>query len=840
MYGLFKPKPLALAIAAMLLQPGMAASNPQDASAASATPVETVIVTGTALPRRSFDAAYANSTLSEQQIERFAPLNAVELFGKLAGFGSEPSGGESGNNVNVRGLPVTNFLFIPLLQDGLPIFQEAQEAFLNADELHRIDLMTDNVEAVRGGTSSIFTANAPGATINLITKKGTPTPQGSVRATVGDYGLARFDGQWSGPVGKDWLLSMGGFYRTDKGLRSPGFTADKGGQLRIHLTRRLPDGALTVYANRLDDRAIFYLPIPLADPRNPARSLEHLLDPLTGTLSSGDFRHVQLRTLDGTPGGATVSEDLADGVHSKVTVVGASLEQRFGDGWRLDDKLRYTDGSVKFNALFSLTPPEDAAAFQAARLGQAQAGFGPGVSRLAYVLANGRGPGGARIPFDPASTDGLVVQGGWWSTNTNFSNFINDLRLTKALAGIGPGRHALTGGWYYSKYRFDQARLFNTMLLEMRNRPRALDLLALDSAGNTLGSVTEHGFLDYVNNTDLGGEVDGRLWALYLADEWQLNDRLRLDAGVRHQDTHQSGYTVRRTTRNLGDPTTLADDNVGGPAGSVDPRWEHSSGTAWTVGANVDVSPRLGAFTRYTSSFRTPALANIFTGDTQARAFNSRVREIELGTKHRFPGGTAYATAFWNRFNPLEGSALTTAANGQVVSTRFVSKTETYGIELEGNWRPMPKLELAGNLTLQNPRYKNLTVLTTGETLPGVEGKQVRRFPKVLGSVTPTVDLTAFGRQAKAYTTLSYHGKKYVDSNNTTQLPAYTTVDAGIIVDLDRKLRLQLMGSNLSNEIGLTEGNPRTDALVGQGTSTAIYARPIFGRTFRMSLTYSW
>jgi iron complex outermembrane receptor protein len=53
-------------------------------------------------------------------------------------------------------------------------------------------------------------------------------------------------------------------------------------------------------------------------------------------------------------------------------------------------------------------------------------------------------------------------------------------------------------------------------------------------------------------------------------------------------------------------------------------------------------------------------------------------------------------------------------------------------------------------------------------------------------------------------------------------------------------LRFQLVGTNLTNKVGLTEGNPRTDALTGQGTGTAIYARPIFGRAIRMSLTYSW
>ncbi len=852
MRGMFKPNPAIVAISAALLQPAAAGAQEAAQGAAQETvaaparpdpgaaPIETVIVTGTAIRRRTFDAAYANSTISEQQIERFAPLNAAELLGKLVGFGSEPSGGESGNNINVRGLPVSNFLFIPLLQDGLPIFQESQEAFLNADELHRVDLMTDHVEAVRGGTSPIYTSNAPGATVNFITKKGTATPQGTVRATVGDYGLARFDGQWSGPLNKDWLLSMGGFYRTDNGLRRPGFTADKGGQLRINLTRRLRDGELTVYADRLDDRAIFYLPIPLADPRNPARSLSHLLDPHDGTLTSSDFRHVQLRTLNGTPGGATVNEDLADGVHSKVSVIGASIEQRFGEGWTLEDKVRYTDGSIKFNALFSLTPPQDAATFQADQLSRAQAGFGPGVNRLAYVLANSRGPGGARVPFDPASTDGLVVQGGWWSVNTGFTNFMNDFRLTKAFSGIGPGKHQVTGGLYFSDYNFRQSRLFNTMLLEMRNRPRALDLIALDNAGNTLGSVTENGFLDYVGNTDLGGKVGGRLWALYAADEWKLSERLRLDAGIRHQDTRQSGYAVQRTTQNLGNPLTLADDAVGGPSGSVDNRREHFKGTAWTLGANYDFSPRFGTFARYTSSFRTPALADIYLGASQAPAINSRVKEVELGTKHRFQGGTAYATAFWNRFDPFQDAALTAQANGEVVSTRFISTTQNYGVELEGTWRPISKLELAGTLTLQNPRYKNIGVLTTGQMIPGVEGNQIRRFPKVLASFTPTFDVNAFGRQAKAYATVSYQGKKFVDSNNTTRLPAYTTLDAGVIVDLDTHLRLQLMGSNLTNKIGLTEGNPRTDPLVGQGTSNAIYARPIFGRTFRMSLSYSW
>jgi hypothetical protein len=50
---------------------------------------------------------------------------------------------------------------------------------------------------------------------------------------------------------------------------------------------------------------------------------------------------------------------------------------------------------------------------------------------------------------------------------------------------------------------------------------------------------------------------------------------------------------------------------------------------------------------------------------------------------------------------------------------------------------------------------------------------------------------------------------------------------------------LQLTGDNLTDEVGLTEGNPRTD--VGAGAAGSIYvARPLFGRSFTGSVTYRY
>src|SRR6202045_4259879 len=203
-----------IAQSAVAALPESGPPNEADANGDAAqmpTALDEVVVTGTSRERPRFDAAYAVSTLSAQQIDVYAPLSSVDLFAKLPGFGAESSGGETGNNVNVRGLPSSNFRFVAVVEDGLPIFQEQQEPFLNADELVRLDLMTERVEAVRGGTSSIFESNAPGATINVITRVGSADPQGAVRLTTGDFGLYRLDGEWSGLVANDLLVAVGGY-----------------------------------------------------------------------------------------------------------------------------------------------------------------------------------------------------------------------------------------------------------------------------------------------------------------------------------------------------------------------------------------------------------------------------------------------------------------------------------------------------------------------------------------------------------------------------------------------------------------------------------------------------
>jgi outer membrane receptor protein involved in Fe transport len=93
--------------------------------------------------------------------------------------------------------------------------------------------------------------------------------------------------------------------------------------------------------------------------------------------------------------------------------------------------------------------------------------------------------------------------------------------------------------------------------------------------------------------------------------------------------------------------------------------------------------------------------------------------------------------------------------------------------------------------------------------------------------------------QASAYARFNFTGRRYVDLQNTTALPAYRTLALGLSASRGGAT-MQLMVDNATNAKGLTEGNPRADAVAGQGSADAIYGRPLFGRNVRLTLTQEW
>lgn len=235
--------------------------------------METVVITGSFDPRTKLESSVAITTLNTRTIDQRAPRGTGDLLQSVPGIWADNSSGEVGSKVVARGLsPVGNdqvgFQYVSLQEEGLPVMG-AQMGFALVDMFQRADLTTARMEAIRGGSAAITSANSPGGIFNFISKTGGPAFSGSVRTTGGFYGnnkgLGRIDAEFGGPLAAGWTYHLGGFYRVDGGARNTPFNANQGGQIRANVNKLFANGRgnLKIYGKYLDDRNTFFKEIAL-------------------------------------------------------------------------------------------------------------------------------------------------------------------------------------------------------------------------------------------------------------------------------------------------------------------------------------------------------------------------------------------------------------------------------------------------------------------------------------------------------------------------------------------------------------------------------------------------
>lgn len=789
-----------------------------------------VVVTGAARTQRRFDASYAVNSLTGEEIQKLAPKSYADLLGSVPGIHVESTGGEVQNITRLRGIP-TDRGFIIFQQDGLPLFHEIDGHFFNSGEgMHRLDLMNQRVEVVRGGPAPIY-ASGGAAIVNNILVEGGDQTQGKAQLTVGDTGLYRAEAYQSGALSEQTYYAVGGFMREHDGYRDNGFPNDKGGQLRANVKHYLDDGWLKVSGTFVNDHNVFYLPIPVADPRNPSVSLDPFIDYFTGTMNSPSLRNVSLKYLDSSNVLQSMHRDLADGRYMRFGNVGFQYENNVGD-WVVSLKSGYTTGKVSFDALYSTTNPTDANAFANSYLGAAQSAFGAGVASMGYALA---GTNGATA-YDPYAASGLVVSAQYRAIESDFYSTQADLSAARRFE-TGFGAHDLNVGIYASFYGTTAFTAYQDMLLEVKGKPRTLDLVAYSAQGTPLGYVTDNGVLRYTTTLN-AGEVDARMFALYVNDTWELTDKLKLDAGIRHERYDYEGYAEGTASANLGDTQTLADDATRRFDGTTQTHDLNPSATNWTVGANYDFNANFGTYGR-ASHVEVVPQSNV-ARSIDPTIIKTKTDQYELGVKAAFGRSYIYLTAFYTEFDPLNASFVAynpvTGRNDQ--SVPFIGTAVSKGIEIDGLFRANEWFALAGAVTLSDPKYDELQN-SAGADPAAVNGNQIVREPKIYGNIRPTFSFMTGGGEIEAYLRYDFVGKSYVDLFNRTELPSYQTLGLGLSWKRG-PWGVQLVGDNLTNEEGLTEGNTRTDALAGQGTNEAIYGRPLFGRNFRLVLSRSW
>ncbi|QQN74387.1 TonB-dependent siderophore receptor [Croceicoccus sp. YJ47] len=774
-------------------------------------PMNVIVVTGATTGERSrFETTYAITVLDQDELNRRAPSAISDIIGTAPGLYVESSGGVIGNNVYSRGLPNDNYRYIPVLEDGLPVWEEGAGAFTNADIFYRVDQTIESAQIVRGGSASITASNAPGGVLNIVTKRTAPTLEGIAKVEWGDYDHFRGDFNLVGPISDDVSFHVGGFYRSDNGGRDPGFNGNRGGQFRAGLTYDDGENSLYVGYRKLADHAIFYTPMPLAstDEGLPGLSAQD------GTLYNSDWRNFIVPNGNGD---FETDVDLGDGVYTNTDTLTVLGESFLNDWLSINVKGRYTSGRVDYIGLFS-NNVETVSDFQARALGSLQ-GADPLTTGVVFRNAN--------TGNDIAASDignGLVLTESIFATFVDVENLIGDISFNGEF-----DRGSITVGYYYSN--FDQRQLWNwnDVLVEALNRPRLLDVVGQDASGNDTVALTLNGLSNLHGNLQLFTD-HVEINALYATGSFDVTDALRVDAGLRYHMVTKAGTIARTNSIDLGNPDTIVDDNVAVFSGGVTPYNFDTDQLAFSLGANYEFNPDFAAFARYSRSFRvTPEFQQWFNccGNVE-----DDIELLEGGLKYSRPGIGAFVTLFYNNFPNIAFSNI--GANGQVESATAAARS--YGVEVELNWQPADIFDIAVSGSLQDISYTGFSGTDANGPFD-FSGNQIRRQPEYTASIRPTLHL--LDEKLDIFANAQFIGRRYEDVANTVELPAYTVIDLGADLAVTDRISLQAMVTNLFDEVGITEGNPRAGAISNTG-GPIFQGRPIFGRQIRVGATVSF
>ena len=812
-------------------------------TAETIAPIDTIVVTGRAGKdeRTRADTSYSVSVIPQAQLREEVVSSVADTIRMVPGFWVENSGGEASANIRARGLPIDGFGSVQLEEDGLPIQHDPGLGYLNADQSFRFDETIDQVQVVRGGPSSVFNSNAPGGVINYITRKPGDHPEGLVKLTFGDDGLFRTD-FWAGMPVEGWKLSLGGFYRKETGTRDPGFDLNNGGQVRFDASHDLGNGTFDVDYKHIDDTVGFYVATPVSLNGKTVQSIPGF-NANTGSIFGGENAKFNILTPNGP-----ATYDISKGTQVLLDQLSLHADQDFG-GWHVDDHFRIrgtTQQRDYFTPSAQVYTQSDCAGPQIGNclnglsnvLGNAQKLF-PGTTGVAFRYTDN----GAMLT-PGINGNGLLLPNTANKENIEESELLDDLRVSRDFDLFGQ-RHDFTFGAYIALATERFLRYQATVLTDVQKHARLVDAVAVNAAGQVLGSITDGGVI-----RDGSGFADGKgnqqTEAAYIADEWNVTDDLRVDAGAREEVVNASGRYENPTALNLtGLTNTLASSALTVGNGVYTPYSLTFSATTWTVGVNYQLDDAQGVFARVTGAARLPGMGTYITNTsppTPGTVETAHSTQYELGYKFSRPWLDAYITGFdtdTRKYSLASQPVLNPVTN--LYTTQGVNgNTRDYGVELDGDVRPVDWFDLAFTGTIQNPTYTNLQyALAKGQVPTDYSSDQLIRIPHVSASISPTAHL--FEDKLKVGMILEYYGSRYSDVANTNYLPAYTVVSANARYDVTPDLEVVASGYNLTNTIGLTEGNARAGEVISSlGSGSNFVARPIVGRTVKASILYKF
>lgn len=767
--------------------------------------LSSVIVTANNSRRSQMEMPISVTTFSASKIASLRFNSNADILRVVPGITAEGGGGDVAANIFVRGLPSGGqYQFTPLQIDGMPVVGTMGLNSSAPDVYFRNDLGFNNIEFVRGGSSTLFGAGSVAGIINYASKYGSNQSKTVIETEFASPGKARFDFNTGGAITENSLFyNISGTYRYDEGPVRTGLTSN-GYQVRGNIRKVINNGFLTLHFQMIDDKAQFLLPYPLTSNRERPIGWDG------NTIYSLQTASATLLTAR-TPNGLYQSQ-AANGAFTKGGYFMVDFQKEFESGWKLNTKVR----SAKYQHQFNF-------------FGTDGSGRNPLTQANFLKTITGAVSGTYTYADDntPLNANALVLQNNMTDRNRPLNEMSTLVTLSKTFK-TGNIDHNFTMGFFGSRTEAVDFNLQLRYLSEFKDQPRILNLTTVD-ASNVSTKFTNNGVAavpGYTNKT-----ITSRKTAFYLSDEMQIG-KLKLDAGLRFEKISANGSIEKSATTRNADGI-----NVAFGTGAFDRFNVSTSDWALALAASYPVTQHINAYANFSKGFFFPELRGLsirYNNGIPAypRFQPEKINQYEAGMKFNYSKLTLTAAYFSATLNDrLLVQFLNVGGAIQEVS-RFIS-TKSSGFEGTIDYEFAKNLHFISSVTAQKATY------TKDETAPTNVGKWVERQPQFM------YDAGLYYANKKFDISFSnnYQGKRFGNASNLVSLDPYSIarLTAGYNFALDSKSSLRLSGGifNMFNSEGITEGNPRAgDAQTNSGDF--FVGRPILPRSYYVRLTFTF
>ncbi|MGC4072857.1 MAG: TonB-dependent receptor [Nibricoccus sp.] len=875
--------------------PAAAGAAAATAAQASPSPDETIelaefVVTGVFTKTKKQDVTTSISTVNTAQLAKIVPNSAADLLWNVPSVYVNSSLGEIRSIVYSRGVSANasnadmGYYYVSMQEDGLPL-TNVNYSNWGPDYYLRADVTTERVEAVRGGSASITSANAPGGVFNYISRKGTETYGGELRVRLGleneDHPYYRTD-LWVGGAGpKGTTYSVGGFYRKSDGARNPGYAMNDGGQIKLNVRKDYGPGSITFYAKYLNDTNGWFEFYPAKDFNDP-RVAAGIDQGATNLHRPGAFSYVaevpgQKRTFD--------PESLA---HSVQKAIGADWTHDFG-GWIVSNNFKVSNSNTQWNTSASVALRDITRGSLFSNLNMLTGGVVPAGEWvfkdrtngkvMARILSNGTNNGSG-----PAGQSGLtvlennlprqdLVNGAVWSNNALvFDRWAKEL-MNQFTVNKRIGSNLFTVGSFFA---YSDAYNFNTTagrsVSPVLDNPTPMDVTLITPVsgpfgGQTLQITNPYGFSAEGSAYTLN-EATQKQTSAFFGHNWEINKSLTLDWGFRYEYLEVSGLNNTGTANSSlsttnggadGNPLTIYDGRVS-TRNATNWVYDRNLDTlSWSAALNYTINPNNSVYARYTNGEKAPDLS-FFVGLTNTFAIRNyatipqKVEQWEVGYKVRGGNFNAVITPFYSKLGDIINTPIigTNTDNTTYSLQPLYSSVETYGVEVEGNYSFTQHISLRAVATWQQAEATKWQFWNLGSNGPAddfivdIGGQKADNNPDWIVNLTPQYQRGKFTGNIS----WKYMGARPANIANMFTLPAYDQTDLFLNWAFNDRFSISLNVNNVFDGDGVlnwagygdasSQFNRQNFTTRPTDPNTTFLIVPIPPRSYFLSATYKF